>query len=45
MPTVVLPLASDFQTAATLSLVIPLAVFIVVTIWYVTLWRRRAGER
>ena len=44
MPIIAPPIASGFQTGAVLTLVIPAAVFIVVTIWYVALWRRGAGE-
>jgi hypothetical protein len=38
-------LASGFQTAAVLTLVLPVAVLIGVAIWYVALWRRGTGER
>jgi hypothetical protein len=38
------PIAS-YTTAGVLTLVIPVAVFIVVAIWYVALWRRGMGER
>ncbi|HEX4186767.1 MAG TPA: hypothetical protein VHY83_02605 [Solirubrobacteraceae bacterium] len=41
-PTV--PLAS-FLEGAILTLVIPLAFVIVVTCWYVIIWRRGMGER
>jgi hypothetical protein len=39
------PLASRFLTGSILTLVLPVAVVIVVTIWYVFLWRRGTGER
>jgi hypothetical protein len=45
MSSTVIPLASGFLTGSILSLVLPLAVVIVVTIWYVALWRRGTGER
>jgi hypothetical protein len=38
-------LASGFQTAADLTLALPLLVLLAVAIWYVTLWRRGMGER
>jgi hypothetical protein len=45
MPDATIPLASRFLTGSILSLVLPLGVLIVVTVWYVFLWRRGAGER
>jgi len=39
------PIATSFLTSSVLTLVIPLAVLIAVTIWYVVLWRRGLGER
>jgi hypothetical protein len=45
MPSIIVPLASHFLAGSILSLVLPLAVLIVVVIWYVFLWRRGAGER
>jgi hypothetical protein len=42
---IALPLASDLQAGSILTLVIPVAVVIIVTIWYVLLWRRGMGER
>jgi hypothetical protein len=45
MSTTVIPLASGFLTGSILSLVLPIAVVIVVTVWYVLLWRRGTGER
>jgi hypothetical protein len=38
-------LASSFETAAVLTLVLPLGVLLAVAIWYVVLWRRGMGER
>lgn len=38
------PLAS-YLAGSILTLAIPLGVLIVVAVWYVTLWRRGAGER
>jgi len=38
-------LASGFQTAAVLTLVLPAVVLVAVAIWYVLLWRRGMGER
>jgi hypothetical protein len=38
------PLAT-FLAGSILTLVVPLAVVIVVTIWYVFMWRRGMGER
>jgi hypothetical protein len=45
MSTIVIPLASGFLTGSILSLVLPVAVVIVITVWYVLLWRRGTGER
>jgi hypothetical protein len=45
MPSTVIPLATGFLTGSILSLVLPIAVVIVVVIWYVTMWRRGTGER
>jgi len=45
MSRIVIPLASDFLTGSILTLVIPVAVVIIVTVWYVLLWRRGTGER
>jgi hypothetical protein len=44
MSNTVLPLAS-FLAGSILTLVIPLAFVIVVTCWYVFMWRRGMGER
>ena len=38
-------LASGFQTAAVLTLALPLLVLVAVVIWYVALFRRGTGER
>ncbi len=45
MTGIVTVLASAFETAAVLTLVLPVAVLVAVAIWYVTLWRRGMGER
>lgn len=45
MSSIAIPLASDFLAGSILTLVIPLAVVVIVTIWYVFLWRRGTGER
>ncbi len=45
MPSLALVIADGFLTGSILTLVLPLAVLIAVTIWYVVLWRRGAGER
>lgn len=45
MSSTVIPLATGFLTGSILSLVLPIAVVIVVAIWYVTMWRRGTGER
>jgi hypothetical protein len=44
MSSAAIPLAS-FLAASILTLVIPLAFVIVVTSWYVFIWRRGMGER
>jgi hypothetical protein len=41
----VVPLASNFLAGSILTLVIPIAFVIVVTLWYVFMWRRGMGER
>jgi hypothetical protein len=45
MSSTIVPLANKFLTGSILSLVLPVAVVIVVTIWYVTFWRRSRDER
>jgi hypothetical protein len=45
MTGIVTVLASGFETAAVLTLVLPAAVLVAVAIWYVVLWRRGTGER
>jgi hypothetical protein len=45
MSSTLIPLASGFLAGSILSLVLPVAVFIVVAVWYVLLWRRGTGER
>jgi hypothetical protein len=44
MPSAATVLAT-FLAGSILSLVLPVAVVIAVTIWYVTAWRRGSGER
>jgi hypothetical protein len=44
MSTAVAPLAS-FLAGSILTLVIPLAFVIVVTFWYIVIWRGGMGER
>jgi len=45
MPSTVIPIATRFLTASILTLVIPLGVLIVVSIWYVALWLEGPDER
>jgi hypothetical protein len=45
MPTNPVPVAAHFLTGSILSLVLPLAVLILVAVWYVLLWSRGSGER
>ena len=45
MPNLGLPIATHFLAGAMLTLVLPLAVLIVVVIWYTVLARRGFGER
>jgi hypothetical protein len=45
MPSLAVPIAASFLTGSILTLALPVGVFIVVTIWYVVLWRRGTGER
>jgi hypothetical protein len=45
MSSTVIPLAAHFLAGSILSLVLPIAVVIVVAIWYVMMWRRGMGER
>jgi len=45
MPAIALPLASHFLTGSILTLVLPLGTLIAVCVWYLVMWRRRAGER
>ena len=45
MSSTVIPLAAHFLAGSILTLVIPIVVVIVVTIWYVFMWRRGMGER
>lgn len=39
------PIASSFLTGSVLTLVLPIAIFIVVTVWLVIVWSRDAKER
>jgi hypothetical protein len=45
MSSTVMPLATGFLTGSILSLVLPVAVVIIVAIWYGAVWRRGTGER
>jgi hypothetical protein len=45
MSSTVIPVAAHFLAGSILSLVLPIAVVIVVAIWYVTAWRPGTGER
>jgi hypothetical protein len=45
MSSITIPIASSFLTGSILTLVLPVAVVIIVTVWYVLLWRRGTGER
>jgi hypothetical protein len=45
MTSAAIPLASNFLAGSILSLVLPIAVVIVVAIWYVAMWRGGMGER
>jgi hypothetical protein len=45
MSSTVIPLAAHFLTGSILSLVLPIAVVIVIAVWYVVMWRHGTGER
>jgi hypothetical protein len=45
MSPITVPTASSFLAGSILSLVLPVAVVIIVTCWYVFMWRRGYGER
>jgi hypothetical protein len=45
MADIALPIATTYFASSLLTLAVPLVVLIAVTIWYVVLWRRGAGER
>src|SRR6202035_298216 len=45
MSSTVIPLAAHFLAESILTLVLPVGVVIVITIWYVFMWRRGTGER
>jgi len=45
MSSTVIPLAAHFLAGSILTLVLPVGVVIVITIWYVFMWRRGTGER
>jgi len=44
MAAITIPIASSFSTGEVLTLVLPLGVLIIVTIWYVVLWRGDMGQ-
>ena len=44
MPGAIVPIATGFQTGSILTLVVPLAVMIVIAVWYVVLWRGHLGQ-
>jgi hypothetical protein len=45
MSSIFAPIVATFLAGSILTLVLPLGVLIAVTVWYVVLWRRGAGER
>jgi hypothetical protein len=45
MSSITIPIGSGFLAGSILTLVLPVAVVIIVTIWYVFMWRRGTGER
>jgi hypothetical protein len=45
MPNLDVPVAAHLLTGSILTLVMPIAVVILITIWYVALWRGGTGER
>jgi hypothetical protein len=45
MSTISIPIAAHFLTGSILSLVLPVGVVIVITVWYVRVWLRGSGER
>ena len=45
MSPIIAPTVASFLAGSILTLVLPLGVLIVVTIWYGVLWHRGAGER
>jgi hypothetical protein len=44
MPQLAIPIAAHFLTGSILTLALPLGVLIAITVWYVVLLRRGAGE-
>jgi hypothetical protein len=44
MPPITIPIASNFLAGSILSLALPVAVVIIVIVWYVRLWLRGTGE-
>ena len=44
MAGLIVPVASSIFTSGLLTLVLPLAVLIIITIWYVVLWRGDLGQ-
>jgi hypothetical protein len=45
MSTISIPIAAHFLAGSILSLVLPVAVVIVVVVWYVRMWLHGSGER
>lgn len=45
MSNLTVPLAAHLQTGSVLTLVMPVAVVIIVAIWYYRLWSSGMGER
>jgi hypothetical protein len=45
MSSLEVPIAAHLLAGSILTLVLPIAVVILIAIWYVVLWRRGTGER
>ncbi|HLW94099.1 MAG TPA: hypothetical protein VKS25_01855 [Solirubrobacteraceae bacterium] len=45
MPVAILPLAAHYLTASVLTLVVPVGLFALVSLWYVLIWRRGTDDR
>jgi hypothetical protein len=45
MPSLDVPIAAHILTGSILTLVMPIAVVILITIWYYAMWRGGMGER